>query len=116
MKNLKIRNKLYVSFAMVLILTVIISVFSVLQLRKANSNLNACMTGPVAADDAVQNNRIATNEAAKHVRDMYISGRVGTTEKQTIEEDVASIESNFEVLESSKDLNQIGRASCRERV
>lgn len=106
MKNLKIRNKLYVSFGIVLILTVIISVFSVLQLRKANENLNACMTGPVAADDAVQNNRIATNEAAKHVRDMYISGKVGSTEKQTIQDDIDSIASNFEVLESSKDLNQ----------
>ena len=106
MKNLKIRNKLYVSFGMVLILTVIISVFSVLQLRKANNNLNACMNGPVAADDAVQSNRVATNEAAKHVRDMYISGRVGSAEKQTIQDDIASITSNFEVLESSKDLNQ----------
>ncbi|EOS34477.1 methyl-accepting chemotaxis protein [Lachnospiraceae bacterium] len=106
MKNLKIRNKLYVSFGMVLILTVIISVFSVLQLRKANNNLNACMNGPVAADDAVQSNRVATNEAAKHVRDMYISGRVGSAEKQTIQDDIASITSNFEVLENSKDLNQ----------
>jgi len=91
---------------MVLILTVIISVFSVLQLRKANNNLNACMNGPVAADDAVQSNRVATNEAAKHVRDMYISGRVGSAEKQTIQDDIASITSNFEVLENSKDLNQ----------
>jgi methyl-accepting chemotaxis protein len=106
LKNLKIRNKLYVSFGMVLILTVIISVFSVLQLRKANNNLNACMNGPVAADDAVQSNRVATNEAAKHVRDMYISGRVGSAEKQTIQDDIASITSNFEVLENSKDLNQ----------
>ena len=106
MKNLKIRNKLYVSFGMVLILTVIISVFSVLQLRKANKNLNACMNGPVAADDAVQSNRVATNEAAKHVRDMYISGKVGSAEKQTIQDDIASITSNFEVLENSKDLNQ----------
>ncbi len=106
MKNLKIRNKLYVSFGMVLILTVIISVFSVLQLRKANDNLNACMNGPVAADDAVQSNRVATNEAAKHVRDMYISGKVGSAEKQTIQDDIASITSNFEVLENSKDLNQ----------
>ena len=106
MKNLKIRNKLYVSFGMVLILTVIISVFSVLQLRKANNNLNACMNGPVAADDAVQSNRVATNEAAKHVRDMYISGKVGSAEKQTIQDDIASITSNFEVLENSKDLNQ----------
>ena len=91
---------------MVLILTVIISVFSVLQLRKANDNLNACMNGPVAADDAVQSNRVATNEAAKHVRDMYISGKVGSAEKQTIQDDIASITSNFEVLENSKDLNQ----------
>jgi len=91
---------------MVLILTVIISVFSVLQLRKANNNLNACMNGPVAADDAVQSNRVATNEAAKHVRDMYISGKVGSAEKQTIQDDIASITSNFEVLENSKDLNQ----------
>lgn len=64
------------------------------------------MNGPVAADDAVQSNRVATNEAAKHVRDMYISGRVGSAEKQTIQDDIASITSNFEVLENSKDLNQ----------
>lgn len=106
MKNLKIRNKLYVSFGMVLVLSVLISVYSVLQLRKANNNLVACMDGAVAVDTAVQNNRIATNEAAKHVRDMYISGKVGADEKQTIQDDISSISTNFEVLEGSAELNQ----------
>ena len=55
MKKLKIRSKLLLSFGVVLILTVIISVFSILQLEKANSNLKDFMEGAVAADDAVKN-------------------------------------------------------------
>ena len=45
MKKLKIRSKLLLSFGVVLILTVIISVFSILQLEKANSNLKDFMEG-----------------------------------------------------------------------
>lgn len=52
LKKLKIRSKLLVSFGVVLLLTVLISVYSILQLQKANSNLKNFIDGVVAADDA----------------------------------------------------------------
>ena len=39
LKKLKVRSKLLVSFGIVLLLTIIISVYSVLQLQKASENL-----------------------------------------------------------------------------
>lgn len=106
MKNLKIRNKLYLSFGMVLLLTVIISLYSILQLRKANANLEELMTGAVASDDALLNNRIATNEAARLVRDMCISGKVDSATKQEVLNDIAAVDENFQVLEKSVYLDQ----------
>lgn len=97
-KNLKIRSKLYVSFAMVLLLTIIVSVFSVVQLRKANNNLEELLNEAIAADNGASNIRIAANEAAKQVRDMYISGNVSAAAKQTVENDIATIAENIQIL------------------
>ena len=98
MKNLKIRTKLFVSFGIVLILTVIVSIFSILQLRKANSNLDEFMEGAVAADDAVKSCRIATFIAAKDVRDMIIAGQTDASKLQAIEENDATIKANLEEI------------------
>ncbi len=98
MKNLKIRTKLFVSFGIVLILTVIVSIFSILQLRKANSNLDEFMEGAVAADDAVKSCRIATFIAAKDVRDMIIAGQTDASKLQAIEENEATIKANLEEI------------------
>ncbi len=98
MKNLKIRTKLLVSFGIVLILTIIVSVFSILQLRKANNNLDEFMEGAVAADDAVKNCRIATFIAAKDVRDMIIVGQTDAAKLQAIEENEATIKANLEEI------------------
>ena len=54
MKNLKIRAKLLVAFGVVLILTILVSLYSIIQLKKASNNLNDFMEGAVAADDAVK--------------------------------------------------------------
>jgi methyl-accepting chemotaxis protein len=98
LKNLKIRTKLLVSFGIVLILTVIVSIFSILQLRKANSNLDEFMEGAVAADDAVKSCRIATFIAAKDVRDMIIAGQTDASKLQAIEENEATIKANLEEI------------------
>ena len=45
MKNLKIRAKLLVSFGVVLVLTILVSLYSILQLRKASNNLNELKSG-----------------------------------------------------------------------
>lgn len=106
MKNLKIRAKLLVSFGVVLILTIIISVFSILQLRKANNNLNDFMDGAVAADDAVKACRIATFSAAKDVRDMVIAGQTDAAKLQSIETNKADITANLEKLHDQDVLDQ----------
>lgn len=106
MKNLKIRAKLLVSFGVVLILTIIISVFSILQLRKANNNLNDFMDGAVAADDAVKACRIATFSAAKDVRDMVIAGQTDAAKLQSIETNKADITANLEKLHEQNVLDQ----------
>ena len=97
-KNLKIRSKLYVSFAMVLLLTIIISVFSILQLQKANNNLQHLIDEAVATDHSVSAIRIATNRAARVVRDMVITGNVTSAQKQSVEEEMAAIDTNIQIL------------------
>lgn len=97
-KNLKIRSKLYVSFAMVLLLTIIISVFSILQLQKANDNLQHLIDEAVATDHSVSAIRIASNRAARVVRDMVITGNATSAQKQSIEEEMAAIDANVQIL------------------
>ncbi len=99
LKKLKIRSKLLVSFGVVLLLTVIISVFSILQLRKANENLRNFIDGVVAADDAVKVCRINTFMAAKDVRDMVIVGNSDAQTKQSIEENIAMIRENIQIVQ-----------------
>ena len=99
MKKLKIRSKLLLSFGVVLLLTVIISVFSVLQLEKANSNLKSFMDGAVAVDDAVKSCRIATFIAAKDVRDMVIQGKTDAQTKQEIDEQIEAIRTNLKKVQ-----------------
>lgn len=100
LKKLKIRSKLLVSFGIVLLLTVIISVFSIMQLQKANDNLRDFIDGVVAADDAVKVCRINTFMAAKDVRDMVIVGSSDAQTKQSIEENIATIRENIQIVQN----------------
>ncbi len=106
LKKLKIRTKLFVSFGVVLLLTVIISVYSVLQLQKANTNLKGFMDGAVAADDAVKASRIATFIAAKDVRDMVISGKVEPATEQEVTEQIAIIRERLKEIQEMDILDE----------
>ncbi len=97
-KNLKIRVKLLVAFGIVLLLTALLSVYSILQLRKASDNLTSFVNGSVAADDAVKACRIATFIAAKDMRDMIIGGKVDSENLQVIEENEGNIRTNLEKI------------------
>ncbi len=97
-KNLKIRMKLLVAFGIVLLLTALLSVYSVLQLRKASDNLTSFVNGSVAADDAVKACRIATFIAAKDMRDMIIGGKVDAENLQVISENEESIRTNLQKI------------------
>lgn len=98
MKNLKIRSKLLVGFGLVLLLTIIISGFSVTRLSRANKTLEEFMEGAVAADDAVKACRISAFMAAKDVRDMVIVGTSDAGTKQTIDGNIATIRENIEKI------------------
>ena len=106
LKKLKIRSKLLVSFGVVLLLTVIISIYSILQLQKASDNLDEFVEGAVAADDAVKTCRINTFMAAKDVRDMVIQGSSNAGTKQTIDENIATIRENVQYLQDAKILDE----------
>ncbi len=97
-KNLKIRMKLLIAFGIVLILTALLSVYSILQLRKASDNLTGFVNGSVAADDAVKACRIATFIAAKDMRDMVIAGKVDSENLQVIQENEESIRTNLQKI------------------
>lgn len=97
-KNLKIRMKLLMAFGIVLILTALLSVYSILQLRKASDNLTGFVNGSVAADDAVKACRIATFIAAKDMRDMVIAGKVDSENLQVIQENEESIRTNLQKI------------------
>ncbi len=97
-KNLKIRVKLLVAFGIVLLLTALLSVYSILQLRKASDNLTGFVNGSVAADDAVKACRIATFIAAKDMRDMVIAGTVDSDNLQMIQENEESIRTNLQKI------------------
>ena len=51
--NLKVKKKLLVGYGIVLIMTVLIAVFSMFQLKMANENLENFMAGSVKADDLI---------------------------------------------------------------
>ncbi len=106
MKKMKIRSKLLLSFGVVLILTVIIAVYSVLQLQKANDSLSNFMEGAVAADDAVKASRIATFIAAKDVRDMVIQGKTDAETRQEIDDNIEAIHSNIKKIQELGILNK----------
>lgn len=70
--NLKVKKKLLVGYGIVLIMTVLIAVFSMFELKKTNENLENFMVGSVKADDLIKDNRIVSNVAARYLRDMVI--------------------------------------------
>lgn len=106
--NLKVKKKLLVGYGIVLIMTVLIAVFSMFQLKKANENLENFMAGSVKADDLIKDSRIATNIAARYLRDMVIEKDDSAYADKTakVQENIATIKNNFETLQSMDVLDQ----------
>lgn len=106
--NLKVKKKLLVGYGIVLIMTVLIAVFSMFQLKMANEDLENFMAGSVKADDLVKENRIATNIAARYLRDMVIEKDDSNYAEKTskVQENIATIKNNFETLQSMDVLDQ----------
>ena len=95
-----------VSFACVLVLTLIIAFYSITQLQKASDNLKSFMAENVAVDDAVQENRVYTNEIARHLRDMVLLEAVNDEAMETVNTDIESIRANITFLDSQSILDK----------
>ncbi len=102
LKNLKIRSRLLVSYAIVLVLTVIISVTAISKLNAANQNLHDFSNGAMTARSLVRNSRMSTNTAARYLRDMAISKDNATLESNAkrVDELIVSIRSDIEELKA----------------
>lgn len=101
LKRLKIRNRLFVSFGIVLVLTVAISLSSISALNTSNKDLEEVMSGVVAVDDAVKNNRIYTNVVGRYIRDVVLKGAGAdvSTEKKAIQENIELITEGLDTIE-----------------
>lgn len=101
LKRLKIRNRLFVSFGIVLVLTVAISLSSISALNTSNKDLEEVMSGVVAVDDAVKNNRIYTNVVGRYIRDVVLKGAGAdvSTEKKAIQENIELITGGLDTIE-----------------
>ena len=58
--NLNVRKKLLVGFGIILILTILIASFSMIELKKSNDSLKDLMAGAVKADDLIKENCLET--------------------------------------------------------
>lgn len=115
LKNLKIRSRLLVSYAIVLVLTLIISVTAISKLNAANRDLQNFANGAMAARSLVRGSRMNTNTAARYLRDMAISKDSATfdTNKQKVEQLIAEIRTNLTDLKAMNvlDANEVNTYS-----
>ncbi len=113
LKNLKIRSRLLVSYAIVLVLTVIISVTAISKLNAANQNLHDFSNGAMTARSYVRNSRMSTNTAARYLRDMAISKNSATleTNAKKVDEQIVSIRENINALKEMNllDANEVNK-------
>ena len=113
LRKLKIRNRLFLSFGIVLILTLAISISSVFSLNKTNKDLEEFMSGAVAVDDAIKNNRIYTNIIGRYIRDIVLKGNGAdvSEERAAIEENITLVN---EELDRIEELNILDEARVKE--
>lgn len=102
-KNLKLKTRLMLSFAIVLVLTIVISTLALTGLKNANSELDYFINHSLEADTAVKMCRIETNVAARTLRDMAIdtnSSKIADY-KANIESNISDLKTNLQKLKST---------------
>ncbi len=106
-KNLKIKYRLGLSYAVVVGLAVIIAVLALAGLKNANIELNDFIDHPFTADTAVKMCRIETNVAARTIREMQIDNNPVNyaAYKAKVEENIAAIKKNVALFKSSYNRN-----------
>ncbi len=101
LKKLKIRNRLFVSFGIVLFLTIAISFTAISALKRANRDMENFMSEVVATEDAIKNNRIYTNIVGRYLRDIVLkgSGANVSEEKAAIQQYVGDMNENLDTID-----------------
>ncbi|MEG2143896.1 MAG: methyl-accepting chemotaxis protein [Oscillospiraceae bacterium] len=107
MKNLKIKYRLGISYGVIVIMALIISIFAMRGLKNANNELKNFIDHPFAADSAIKMCRIETNVAARVIREMSIDTDKShyPAYKATVDENVAKIAENIKILRKSYEKN-----------
>ena len=105
--NLKIQTRLFISFSIILLFSVIIAVVSLNGLFDTNKNLNDFIIGPYSSDNAVKICRIETNVAARTIRDMALDSNKNNYEsyKSQVNENINDIKESLELLKKSHNKN-----------
>lgn len=101
--NLKISVRMTLSYAVVVIFTVIICVISVLGFKNANTDLQDFIDHPFTADQAVKMCRIEVNVAARGIREMIIDNNPNNfaSYENKVAENIANIKTNVAAFKSS---------------
>ncbi len=101
LKKLKIKSRLLVSYALILVLTVLIAVLSISKLSAANDNLDNFANGAMAARSLVRNSRMNTNTAARLLRDMALAKDSANfeTNAQEVNKLISEIQTNISNLQ-----------------
>lgn len=101
MKNLRVKTRLGLSYAVIVLLALLIALLALTGLKWSNREFNDFIDHPVAADTAVKMCRIQTNVAARTIRDMYLEEDTGKYNeyRETVDANVAGIEENVQIFE-----------------
>lgn len=96
LKNLKIKSRLVISFAAIVVLAAIIALLALVGLKNSNEDLKEFIDTSYAADTAIKLCRIETNIAARVVREMLIDTDVSKYPEytKTIENNISALQQN----------------------
>lgn len=106
-KNFKIRYRLALSYAVIVLLAVVIALLALGGLKSANTELNSFVEHPFTADKAIKMCRIEVNVAARNIREMLIDPDTSNypSYKAAVEENVSAIHKNIELFGKSYEKN-----------
>jgi methyl-accepting chemotaxis protein len=108
MQNVKIRQKLKVSYSMLIVLTVVVSVLGLVGMGAINLRLNRLANKTEKASEAIKMCRIDVNVAARSVREMALNSDTSSypAYRSKIEEKLADLSEELNTLENTGVLTQ----------
>lgn len=106
-QNLKLKYRLGISYAVIVLVAVMIATLALTGLKISNSHMKDFVEHSFAADAAVKSCRIQTNVAARTIREMLIENDPATFSKYEadVEASVALIQENVKAFKSSYTMN-----------